>query len=444
MKKVLLIACSLIISSSIFAQNMVEDNSPRYNDLGDWKETSSKKNTRRDASNGWYLPVNWASAASPNSSNFQSFVSLVFPDTFVWSFSNASATDPTIVRRGFLDNSWGQIFDPTDENIQFDQNSLDYYTQHQSYTWDSLFLRFGYVRQIDSIDRGSGNESIVDTLFIRYYSFSTAGVEAGNLAGGNTYARVRNYNTTTGYSPSSFKTDTLLLTDQDSTTRTASGWRTRTTAIPVNFNVPTSSNNLLNRLIGFTTHFKPEKPYAAGDTLIDLTDGQNVQWTNKNNYFVNSYFVDQNPQTDQVPSVAHYNNALRVTRGTRYGAASSGAWSGYVPGNAFFENNYLNCGFHISTDNLSTRSLSSIGAEVGNVYPNPANNGSVAIPVTLKQAAEVIVSVTDVNGRVVYNTTQNISGTENVQVNINNFATGIYNINLNIDGVSVTKKLMVK
>jgi len=443
MKKVLLIACSLIISSSMFAQTLIKENSPRYKDLGDWKETSTKQNIRRDASNGWYLPVNWASAASPNSSNFQSFVSLVFPDSTVWQFGNASSTDPTVVRRGVLDNSWGAIFDPTDQNIQFDANQLDYYTQHQSYTWDSLYMRFGYVRQVDSIDRGSGNELIVDTLIIRYYSFNSAGIEGGNLAGGSTYSRVRSYNTTLGYAPSNYDADTILLTNADSTTRTASGWRTTTMVMPVNRAVPAASNVLLNRLVGFTTHFKPEKPYAVGDTLLDLTDQQNIQIYNKNNYFVNSIFIDQNPQSDQVPSVDHFNNALRVTRASRYGAPA-GQWVGYVPGNAFYQNNYLNCGFHISTQNLSAKGLAAVGAEVGSVYPNPAKEGSVAIPVTLKESADVIVAVTDINGKVVYNTTQHISGTENVVVNIDNFATGIYNVNLNINGVSVTKKLMVK
>ena len=85
------------------------------------KKLPQKQNIRRDASNGWYLPVNWASAASPNSSNFQSFVSLGIPQIQpVWQFGNASSTDPTVVRRGVLDNSWGAIFDPTDQNIQFD------------------------------------------------------------------------------------------------------------------------------------------------------------------------------------------------------------------------------------------------------------------------------------------------------------------------------------
>ena len=39
--------------------------------------------------------------------------------------------------------------------------------------------------------------------------------------------------------------------------------------------------------------------------------------------------------------------------------------------------------------NLSAKGLAAVGAEVGSVYPNPAKEGSVAIPVTLKESADV-------------------------------------------------------
>lgn len=443
MKKVLLIACSFMISSSMFAQNLIKDNSERLRDLGDWKETATKQQLRRDASEGWYLPLNWASAASSNSSNWQSFVSLVFPDSTVWAFGNRSETDPTVVRYGIGTHSWGQVFDPTDQNIQFGASNLDIYTQHQSYTWDSMLMQFGYVRQVDSIDNGSGNELIVDTLYIKYFSFSSAGIQVGGLNGGATYASMRSWNSGLGMPTADFRTDTLLLTNEDSTTRSANGWRSRGLVLPVGHSVPVASNNLNNRLIGFTTHFRPQVPYSAGDTLIDLTDQQSTTWTKKNNYFVNSYVVDRNPQSDQVPSVDHYNNSLICNKFTRYGTFNGFA-NGYIPGNAFFSNQYMRCGFYISTQNLSSKNLDAIGAKVGKLYPNPANNGNVTIPVTLKESADVVVTVTDVNGKTIYNNNVTLSGSQDISINVSDYAAGMYNVNVAINGIATTKKLMVK
>ena len=443
MKKVLLMAFAFGLTTCIFAQQQFTDNSPKFKDLGDWREKRGDNILRRDQSSGLYIPVNWAANASPNSANFQSFVSLVFPDSTVFDVTNTSDTDPTPIRFGHNDHSWGIILDPTDQFIQFDNNGLDVYTQHQAYTVDSIFFRYGYVRQVDSFDFGNGMEKIVDTMVIRLYSFNTAGLTTGTLTGGGNFGTVRSYSAALGYSPVAFRTIKIPIDNNDSTLRTANGWTSRVRTIPVDFDVPRASANLNNRLFGFTTHFIPAKPYAAGDTLIDFTDEQNIQIFNKNNYFVNSYLVDNNPQNQQVPSDAHLGNTLRLTRTSRY-ARNANGWLGYIPGNAFFNNQYLNAGFYIQTQNLSTQSLADLGVTVGNPYPNPTGQQVVNIPISTRSAMDVVVSVTDINGRTVYNSEININGQSQVSIDATGWASGIYNININIDGISTTKKLVVR
>lgn len=441
MKKVLLFTVSLIVSGSVMAQNLINETPLKLKDLGDFKDVP-QQSIRRDASTGWYLPYSYTRAASQNANGFQSYVSLLFPDSTVFDVQNTSNTDPTPILRGHNDMSWGHIFDPVNGYIQLDQNGLDVYTQHQQYTWDSVFFRMGYVRQVDSVDNGSGNEAIVDTLFVRYYSNSTGGVGTGTLAGLNTYARVLNYNGTLGYATTQFKTDTIPLTSADTTGRSANGWTTLGVALPVEHSVPISSSLLARRLVGFTIHFKPGRTYAAGDTLVDLTTTRNVNIAKKNNYIVTSMLIDENAQSEQVPSGQTWDNSLYMPKASRY--AVSNTWFGYVPGNAYFSNRYLICGFHISTNNLSVGSLDDIGAKVGEVYPNPASKGQISIPVTVRSSSNVIVTITDVNGKSVYNNGHEVVGADNVNLSIDNLATGIYNVSVNIEGIVTTKKLMVK
>ena len=441
MKKVLLLACSLIMGSSMFAQSMMHDYQKELKDLGG-SDMFVKQDLRREFAQSWYLPTNIASAVSINSNNFNGFVSLLFPDSTVLGITETSETDPTPRTFGHTSHSYGQIFDILDPNIQLDPTGLPVFSKHNPFTWDSVFFRYGYIRQVDSFDNGSGMQSITDTIIVRFYSFVYgAGIGVGNLNGGNTYSNVRNYSTALGYSPSNFKTEKILLTKDDTTNRTASGWTSRGVTVPVNQTIPQSSVGANNRLIGFTIHFAPGKPYNAGDTLVDLTDAQTSTWVNKNNYIVTSFVRDDNATTAQVPSDNHLTNSVILNKFSRYSASSTN-WTGYVPGNAFFNNQYFTSGFHVTTQSLSVEEVSSIDKNVGDLYPNPNNTDNVNLPIRTLSNEEVTISITDIYGKVISTKTVNVTGREDINLNTSDLSSGVYNINVSINNASTTRKLM--
>lgn len=77
-----------------------------------------------------------------------------------------------------------------------------------------------------------------------------------------------------------------------------------------------------------------------------------------------------------------------------------------------------------------------------NVYPNPTS-GSVSIQ--LSTSENVIVSLYDIRGRIVYNKMFNNSGSIfNQEVTFDNLQQGLYLLNVDSDGKKATKKLIIK
>ncbi len=112
--------------------------------------------------------------------------------------------------------------------------------------------------------------------------------------------------------------------------------------------------------------------------------------------------------------------------------------------------NYTNSNICRSKDttyevNVKTLSLTenNSGARLS-LYPNP-NNGQFNLDFTGLSAKTVLVSVTDVNGRVILNRNIGaINGSANEQIKLDNIATGYYNVNIVIDGKGYHERFIVK
>ena len=94
--------------------------------------------------------------------------------------------------------------------------------------------------------------------------------------------------------------------------------------------------------------------------------------------------------------------------------------------------------------NFSSAGIEDNDASFGlNVYPNPAENeANISVSV---ENANVVVSLTDLSGKVVYNNNLGtVNGTKNVTINTGNFANGIYMVAVNSNGNISTKKLVVR
>jgi hypothetical protein len=110
-------------------------------------------------------------------------------------------------------------------------------------------------------------------------------------------------------------------------------------------------------------------------------------------------------------------------------------------------------GFNLTTPNAVMVRLSDQPLSVGentadfsvNVYPNPAVN-EAKIAFELQNASDVMVTVTDLAGKVVYtnNLGNTAAGKHSVELNTAAFAGGIYTVNFAADNAVVTQKLVVK
>jgi hypothetical protein len=83
-------------------------------------------------------------------------------------------------------------------------------------------------------------------------------------------------------------------------------------------------------------------------------------------------------------------------------------------------------------------------SSVLSVYPNPANT-SATVSFDVANGAEVSVNVTDLSGKVVYtNVLGSVKGTQKVTLNTEVLNSGIYMVNVTMNGAVSTKKLVVK
>lgn len=78
------------------------------------------------------------------------------------------------------------------------------------------------------------------------------------------------------------------------------------------------------------------------------------------------------------------------------------------------------------------------------VYPNPTNTNTT-VSFDLNNEATAAVNVTDLSGKVVFSTTLGtVNGSQNVTIDTQSLTSGVYMVNLSVDGAVSTQKLVVR
>jgi len=79
------------------------------------------------------------------------------------------------------------------------------------------------------------------------------------------------------------------------------------------------------------------------------------------------------------------------------------------------------------------------------LFPNPATE-KVAVDFNLTAVSDVVVEIADINGKVMESKTLNnvTIGTNKVELNVNNYAAGLYTVAIKSNNTNVTKKLIVQ
>jgi hypothetical protein len=452
MKKLIFTTLSAMVLSSAFAQAPVTNGSPRFECAGK-APVSKTQNTSvygKTYSSEWYEPYVFADKAGASAS-WTRYVNFLFPDSLVKYIDNTGALSYMPGATNI-----GQVLDPKDDNIDLTDNPAIKLSKFNSYTLDSVYFYYLYVRNVDSVPDGvGGNLPVVDTLFIYY--FTPAGLKAYTLNGTPAeVCAIPDFDVPTRTPKAAALKQTILLTRNDSTsafTSTSTGapessWGTKLYMAKVPTGVSVAGGNTGQNIVGFSLKFKPGHSYDTGSVMIYQNASAPLpSGTKRANYFGYMFYANgqQAPYPTQVAQTKFYTNSLVAGKTSSYNTSSS-SWSGFVPGNAYYAHEYVINGFKLTTNTLGINDIKNDNFAMSSVYPNPATIGqNTYVAFNLKSSAKVTVEVYNLMGQHVKTVANSnfASGENSIELNTADLNAGIYFVNMTVNGVTQTKKLTV-
>lgn len=423
MKKLLLVITAAITGSGALMaqQNIMTDGAqPKLNRTDNLLPVNekSKNLSRRTAGNGWYVAVNEARAAGET---FQ-----YFGDFHIWPDSLPILRYATRNDHAYI-HGVGSVLDP----------KADYYTtrlsQFQNYTVDTFFFVYKYYNPVPSN---------TDSLIIQVYNdsgFSRLRWQSGE----NTYAPVLK-----GLrSPAAVREFRYLLdtgsNTEDFFVQTSASYTGEFVQV-LNPPVAVRDMNAANRngLFGFSAYMKPNYAYKFGDTMIYGRDtGRSTDPKNKISTF-QPYCLQA--QTG-LEGLGFFNYALVNFSGQRY---STRATEWFLPYNIpTAQRMYLYSGFHVNYFNLGNKRFENTGADISNVYPNPAaKNSDLMVQVKLKQSSDVVVDIFNAQGQKVKTIAKQhfAAGTSSVSFNVAELPAGSYFVRMSGSFGAVSQAMLLK
>lgn len=126
-----------------------------------------------------------------------------------------------------------------------------------------------------------------------------------------------------------------------------------------------------------------------------------------------------------------------------YDCNGNGSYDPGTDGVAYYENAYIWALVHTAI-NTGINSVTESGLSVAQNYPNPFNK-ETQISYSLTKTSDVTFSVYDITGRVLLNNvyTNSTPGQHVINLSANSFSPGIYFYTFNVNGSTVTKKMVI-
>jgi hypothetical protein len=412
-----------------FAQQQVKVKGERAHEIPMSQDPTSNSKAKAFYAN-WKFPADVVGQLT----TLDRFVGFLYPDSVVKIVP--SSGDPYFQ----FSHAVGAAFTPNDPNLELsDDNTV--LSRYNAYTVDSVYFPYIYVRYVDSIDLGAGKVKVVDTLVVQFFKFPNLVKGSFNAADPEIFMKNTNFTKSLMGANNAAYTMNIPLTDADSTSAPSDqGWgsRGRIVPLPANFNMPADPSLTGQNVFGFMISFKTMLPYSFGDTM-EARNGANV--TKKLNYFGHSLF--SNGSTTQIAQKEYINNSWWVGSEHIYGGNING-WQNSIPGNAYFKDQYLNYGVHITTQTLGTQKLDN-NITFG-VYPNPVSTTeNLMADFNLVNASNVSIAIYDILGNKVMDVVDGYytSGKHKVDANISGLTPGMYIYNVKAGNAVTSKKISV-
>lgn len=361
--------------------------------------------------------------------------------------------------------SVGHIFDPKDDLIQNTDNPENQLSRFNSYKLDSVAFSYLYVRNVDQVNDGMGGTvPVVDTLFVAYWR----GPQIANRAfqDGTRYslpnATAPHWNFATRMPSGYFAIDTFLLSSGANgifdTTRVSNndggfenGWFSKVSSIKAPEGVSVTANAAgtnQNLLTAFSFTFKSGVPAVVGtDTAVfcyQQDPATAPAGMRRSNYF--GYGLYLNEGAIGWENTKFNNTPLIGAKSSSY--ATVNGWNGYIAGQAFTNERFVQTFFHISVDTTNGKpgvGLNDVAAvKINSVFPNPANS-KVNVNMNLVSASDVTVTLTNLMGQEVSTLSfpNTPAGTFELPMNTSNFNAGVYMINITAGNYTASQKLVI-
>ncbi len=440
MKKLLF---TFLLSSSIvaFAQVQIKGDNFKFKALESEKLVNAKQaNLKRAIETHTYYPfsidlqqgediVGFIQDGATNP-DWRNYVNFLYPDS--------SATIITSNgRRAVYTHLIGNSFDPKDSAIDFQSPIAPRLSRWTTYTVDSLGVRFGYHRHLDSFQ----GKEVVDTMVFQYFTNTQTAYTENRISGFQSFAYpiIANFNKNTLLS-SSAKIYKLPLTRDYRTRDSSTGWVTSFFQVPVG--VTLNPNGVKNSSFTYTMSFKPMVKTNLGDTVFYQANNKAV--FKKNNYV--SYYFTQNEaaRDEQLKNYSFFNNSFFHNANQKYNINTNG-WTTFIPGNAYFQQQYVFAYYTLTATNLSIKNTNK-EVSLLNAYPNPANaNSEVILSLDATKNTAAIVTISDISGKVI-NTmnTEITNGKNNITLSTNAMSNGLYIVTVKGADFTSSSKLIIE
>lgn len=458
MKKVLLTAlAALSIGTAAMAQKIDDRGNFRHHAEGvPVNPFQTKSHNKGGTALSTWFGVMDLVEKSTVSAGIKGYVDFMIHDSL-----NKFVEDDGTIRYGAT-GSIGQVFDPKDDLIQLTDNPENQLSVFNSYRLDSVAFRYLYVRNVDSISDGMGGKTnVVDTLFVAYWK--GAQLRRSKFTDNTTYSTPTTpWNYATRMPAAYTDIDTFLLAsaengifDSTMANNNNGGWenswsnRVATIAAPAGITINANANGTnLDLLTAFSFTFKPGIPTIVGtDTAVFVYQkdpATKPAGMRRNNYFGYGIFINEGAIGYDYTKA--YNTPLLAHK--PYAYATVNGWQGYVAGQAFNNERYVETYFHITVDTSNGKPGVGINeaeaVKVLNVYPNPATS-RVNITFELATSSDVKVSIVNLVGQEVSSLSfpNSAKGKFELPMNVSNLTPGVYMVNVSAGNSTQTQKVVI-